>query len=98
MGSAGGRKPAASSRRSLVTAAVASHRRGHQGSRFASIATLALATLASLPGTGGGPLVTRARWLGSLAQRRWSVGIGTGPCLAAAAGGVLIFIPHQAGH
>lgn len=42
--------------------------------------------------------MTRARWLGSLAQRRWYVGIGTGACLAAAVGVVLIFIPHQAGH
>jgi hypothetical protein len=40
--------------------------------------------------------VTRARWLGSLAQRRWFVGIGTGACLTAAAGVILIFMPHQA--
>jgi hypothetical protein len=42
--------------------------------------------------------LTRAPWLGVLAQRRWFWGIGTGVGLAAAVGVVLIFMPHQAGH
>ena len=42
--------------------------------------------------------MTRAPWRGVLAQHRWFVGIGTGACLTAAAGVVLIFMPHQAGH
>ncbi len=42
--------------------------------------------------------MTRAPWLGVLAQHRWFWGIGTGAGLAAAAGVVLIFLPHHGGH
>jgi hypothetical protein len=43
-------------------------------------------------------MVTRLRWLGSLVRRRPYVAIATGGCVIAAAGGALIFGPHQAGH
>jgi hypothetical protein len=42
--------------------------------------------------------LTRAPWLGVLAQYRWLLGIGTGAGLAVAVGIVLIFLPHQADH
>jgi hypothetical protein len=64
--------------------------------RFAVTAFLAIATLASLA-AGGGRMVTRPRWFGTLVRRWPYAAIATGVCAIAAAGGVLIFVPHQAG-